>query len=76
MSAVLDAIRRAGSHGNNRPDVIRSFMATRDRSSVIGRYSIEPDGETTLKSYGVERVAGGRPVFLRTIDTSAPAAGH
>lgn len=70
MSAVLDAIRRAGARGNDRPDVIRSFMSTRDRNSVIGRYSIEPDGETTLPDYGVDRVAHGRLVYYHTIDTS------
>jgi branched-chain amino acid transport system substrate-binding protein len=77
MSVVLDAIRRAGSHGNNRPDVIKSFMATRGRDSVIGRYSLRPDGETTLAKYAVDRVARGRPVFLRTIDTASapPASG-
>ncbi|MHB8532681.1 MAG: branched-chain amino acid ABC transporter substrate-binding protein [Solirubrobacteraceae bacterium] len=70
MSAVLDAIRRAGKRGNFRPDVIKSFMATRNRDSVIGRYSIEPDGETTLSDYGVDRVAGGHLVYSRTIHTS------
>ncbi len=70
MSSVLDAIRRAGRRGNYRPDVIKKFMATRNRSSVIGRYSIEPSGETTITDYGVDRVVGGRPVFNRTIHTS------
>jgi branched-chain amino acid transport system substrate-binding protein len=72
MSVVLDSIRRAGAHGNNRSKVISMFMSTHDRSSVIGRYSIEPDGETTLPTYGVQRVARGRPVFYRAIDTAAP----
>jgi branched-chain amino acid transport system substrate-binding protein len=72
MSVVLDSIRRAGVRGNNRSAVIASFMATRDRASVLGRYSIEADGETTLSTYGVERVAGGQPVFYRAIDTAAP----
>jgi branched-chain amino acid transport system substrate-binding protein len=72
MSVVLDSIRRAGAHGNNRSKVISMFMSTHDRSSVIGRYSIEPDGETTLPTYGVQRVARGKPVFYRAIDTAAP----
>ncbi|HXD53819.1 MAG TPA: branched-chain amino acid ABC transporter substrate-binding protein [Solirubrobacteraceae bacterium] len=72
MDGVLDAIRRAGSRGNNRPDVIRSYMATRDRDSVIGRYSVMPNGETTLSTYGVDRVAGGQAVFSRAIDTGSP----
>ncbi|MGO9490412.1 MAG: branched-chain amino acid ABC transporter substrate-binding protein [Solirubrobacteraceae bacterium] len=75
MSVVLDAIRRAGDRGNNRPDVIKAFMATHDRNSVIGRYSIQPNGETTLSTYGVDRVRGGQPVFFKAIHTTpGPAA--
>jgi branched-chain amino acid transport system substrate-binding protein len=69
MTVVLDAIRAAGSHGNNRQAVIEKLLATRERDSVIGRYSIEADGETTLSSYGVYRVASdGRLVFYRAFD--------
>jgi branched-chain amino acid transport system substrate-binding protein len=67
MTVVLDAIRAAGSHGNDRQAVIDKLFATKGRDSVIGRYSIEADGETTLASYGVDRVTGGRPVFYREL---------
>jgi branched-chain amino acid transport system substrate-binding protein len=67
MTAVLDAIRSAGTHGNNRQVVTDRFFALRNHHSVIGRYSIEPDGETTLARYGVDRVVNGRPVFYRAI---------
>jgi branched-chain amino acid transport system substrate-binding protein len=73
MDGVLDAIRRAGPEGNNRPDVIREFMSTSDRDSVVGRYSVMSNGETTLSTYGVDRVEGGRPVFSHAIDTGSPA---
>ena len=75
MSAILAAIRRAGEHGNDRPDVINAFMSTRDRESVLGPYSVRPSGETTLSTYGVDRVVAGSPVFWRAIDTAAPAPG-
>jgi branched-chain amino acid transport system substrate-binding protein len=69
MAVVLEAIRAAGSHGNDRQAVIEKLLATKDRDSVIGRYSIEADGETTLSSYGVDRVASdGRPVFYRAFN--------
>jgi branched-chain amino acid transport system substrate-binding protein len=73
MAGVLEAIRSAGSDGNNRSEVIRAYFAMRDRSSVIGRYSVLANGETTLSTYGVDRVVGGRPVFSRAIDTGSPA---
>jgi branched-chain amino acid transport system substrate-binding protein len=68
MSVVLAAIRRAGARGNDRQAVIESLFATRDRASVLGTYSIQPDGETTLSRYGVDRVQNGRAVFDRAID--------
>jgi branched-chain amino acid transport system substrate-binding protein len=67
MSVVLDAIRRAGAHGNNRQTVIDRLFAVRSRDSVLGRYSIEPNGETTLSRYGVDRIVNGRPVFYRAV---------
>ncbi|HEV3283914.1 MAG TPA: branched-chain amino acid ABC transporter substrate-binding protein [Solirubrobacteraceae bacterium] len=67
MRTVLAAIRRAGSRGNDRQAVIDNFFATPHPDSVLGPYSIEADGEPTLSSYGVDRVAGGRPVFYRSI---------
>ena len=38
------------------------------RDSVLGRYSIRPNGETTLSRYVVYRVRGGRPVLYRSFD--------
>jgi branched-chain amino acid transport system substrate-binding protein len=69
MRAVLDAIRSAGARGNDRTVVIDRLFATRNRDSVLGRYSIEANGETTLASYGVDRVVNGRAVFYRGFST-------
>jgi branched-chain amino acid transport system substrate-binding protein len=68
MTLVLDAIRAAGEHGNDRQTVIDRVMSTHDRDSVIGEYSIEADGESTISHYGVDRVQEGRPVFYRALD--------
>jgi branched-chain amino acid transport system substrate-binding protein len=67
MSVVLEAIRRAGARGNDRTTVIRSFFATRQRRSVLGTYSILPNGETTLSTYAIDRVHDGKPVFYRAM---------
>jgi branched-chain amino acid transport system substrate-binding protein len=69
MSAVLEAIRQAGSRGNDRQTVIDRFFATANHDSVLGRYSVQADGETTLPRYGVDRIANGRAVFYRSIAT-------
>jgi hypothetical protein len=34
---------------------------------VLGRYSVEADGETTLLRYGADRVEVGRAVFYREL---------
>ncbi len=68
MSVTLRAIANAGARGNNRQAVIDKLFAAGPHDSVIGRYAIEPDGETTLSSYGVDRVSGGKPVFWRALN--------
>jgi branched-chain amino acid transport system substrate-binding protein len=73
MTLVLDAVRGAGARGNDRQTVIDRVFATRERNSVIGRYSVRSNGETTLSQYGVDRVSGGRPVFLRAVPIGSPA---
>ena len=74
MSVVLAAIRHAGSHGNDRQAVIDRFFAIGNRDSVLGRYSMRSDGETTLARYGVDRVHGGHAVFDHAISTAGPGA--
>lgn len=69
MSVVLAAIRAAGSDGDNRRAVIDRFFATRDRHSVLGVYSMRPNGETTLSSYAIDRVVHGASVFWRAFNT-------
>lgn len=67
MSVVLAAIREAGSRGDDRQAVIDELFKTRKRHSVLGNYSIRPNGETTLSTYAIDRIAHGRPVFSRAL---------
>jgi len=68
MAVVLDAIRRGGG---TRQGAIDAFFATRDRDSVLGRYSIDANGDTTLSTYGVLKVSRrGRLAYDRTIDSA------
>jgi branched-chain amino acid transport system substrate-binding protein len=68
MSVALAAIRNAGLRGNDRLTVVDRFFAIKNRESVLGRYSIEPDGETTLSRYGVDRVLDGQAVFYKVLN--------
>ncbi|CAB4346027.1 unannotated protein [freshwater metagenome] len=67
MAAVLGAIRRSGSAGNNRLRVIAALNATARRDSVLGSYSIGPDGDSTLNSFTVSRVVGGQLVVSQPL---------
>jgi branched-chain amino acid transport system substrate-binding protein len=71
MGVVLAAIRAAGNRGDDRQAVIDKLFATRDRRSVLGVYSIQPSGETTLSTYAIDRIVHGRPVFWQAFDTAA-----
>jgi branched-chain amino acid transport system substrate-binding protein len=70
MSVVLAAIRTAGNSGDDRQAVIHSFFATHDRHSVLGVYSMQSNGETTLSSYAIDKVVKGTPVFWRAFNAS------
>jgi branched-chain amino acid transport system substrate-binding protein len=70
MSLMLDAIGRATGGGHQpalRSQVIAALFQTRNRQSVLGTYSIESDGDTTLREYGVWRVVNGRLSFWKAI---------
>jgi branched-chain amino acid transport system substrate-binding protein len=59
MSLILDAIERAGESGNDRKAVVEQIFATRDRDSVVGKYSINEEGDTSQRNYGVYQIADG-----------------
>jgi branched-chain amino acid transport system substrate-binding protein len=69
MSLALDAIKRAGS--GDRAEILKAIFATKDRSSVLGTYSIDENGDTTLTDYGIYSVTGGELKFDQTIKAAA-----
>jgi branched-chain amino acid transport system substrate-binding protein len=60
MALVLDAIV-AGS--GDRAATARAARATRDRDSVLGRYSVDAEGHTTSVAYGRLAVIDGALVW-------------
>ena len=69
MQLALDAIERSGT--GKREDVVKALFETKDRQSVLGTYSIDENGDTTLTDYGVYEIKGGNPSFEETIKASA-----
>ena len=70
-SLMLSAIAGATDHGRRqarRASVLKEIFATRGRHSVLGTYSITREGDTSLRTYGVWRVAAGRLEFFKALD--------
>ena len=67
MKDALLAIQNAGDKGNDRQAVIDAFFNIKYRDSVLGRYSIDEFGDTTLTDYGADRVKNGKLVFDKVL---------
>src|ERR1700754_4267396 len=65
MKLGLDAIAR--SKTGEKADILKALYATKDRQSVLGTYSIDENGDTTLTDYGVYTIDGGELQFDSTI---------
>jgi branched-chain amino acid transport system substrate-binding protein len=63
MALLLDAIRRAGDDGDERGAVADALLSTQNRRSVLGTYSIDGNGDTTLEAVSGYRISDGLPVF-------------
>jgi len=67
MKVALLAIQNAGDKGNDRQAVIDAFYQIKDRDSVLGRYSIDENGDTTLSDYGADVVKDGKLEFNKVL---------
>jgi branched-chain amino acid transport system substrate-binding protein len=68
MRLALDAIDR--SKTGEKADIIKAIFSTKDRASVLGTYSIDENGDTTLTDYGIYAIKDGELTFDKT-DTAA-----
>jgi branched-chain amino acid transport system substrate-binding protein len=63
MSLVLDALVRAGDQAAERKRVVEEVLDTTNFNSVVGRFSIDDNGDTSLDRIAGYRVRNGRLVF-------------
>jgi branched-chain amino acid transport system substrate-binding protein len=68
MNLVIDAIERAGADGDDRMAVTEQLFRTQDRDSVIGSYGIDPNGDTTLTTFGAYTIVNGTLRFDRRLE--------
>ncbi|WP_084286144.1 branched-chain amino acid ABC transporter substrate-binding protein [Solirubrobacter soli] len=69
MELALDAIKRSGT--GDKADILKALFNTKDRKSVLGTYSIDANGDTSLTDYGVYSIANGNLKFDKTIKAAA-----
>ena len=70
MSALLQVLKSEGAKANNRTDVVKAFLALRKVPSVLGTYSIDGAGNTSLNAFVFARLRGGKLVPF----SAAPAS--
>jgi branched-chain amino acid transport system substrate-binding protein len=75
MKLGLDTIGKLGSKGNDKSAVLAALFATTSRSSVLGNYGFDKNGDTTLKSYGLWKAGPtGELVFDKTLTPNKTVA--
>jgi branched-chain amino acid transport system substrate-binding protein len=68
MNAVLAVLRQAGAGANDRTKVVHDFFAIRNRESVLGTYSINSDGDTSVAPFVFSRLQHGRLVPFAQVE--------
>jgi len=72
MKLGLDTIAKLGAKGNDKAAVLAALFATKNRASVLGTYSFDANGDTSLTDYGLFKVGSdGNPAFAKTIKAAA-----
>jgi branched-chain amino acid transport system substrate-binding protein len=71
MALILDAVAEGGGE---RAAIVRAARSTVDRDSILGRYSLDPQGHTTSTAYGRLAVEDGELVWDRTTPRSNVSA--
>ena len=67
MALALDTLKKAGDDANDREKVIELMFKQKDRKSVLGTYSIDENGDTTLTDYGLYVIKGGQPTYSKKL---------
>jgi len=64
MKLGLDTVKGLGDKGSDKSAVLDALFATKDRKSVLGTYSFDKNGDTSLTDYGIYKVGpDGNPTF-------------
>jgi branched-chain amino acid transport system substrate-binding protein len=67
MALALDAMKRAGDKCSDKAAVSAEVYKTKGRKSVLGTYSIDKDGDTTINDFGRYLVKDGALKFQKSV---------
>ena len=68
MDLALDTLKAVGDKANDREAVRNQLLTkTKGRDSVLGKYDIDQNGDTTLTDYGLYDIKGGQLEFVKAI---------
>jgi branched-chain amino acid transport system substrate-binding protein len=68
MQLGIDTIKGLGDKGTDKAEILKALFATKDRSSALGTYSFDANGDTSLTDYGIYTVGSdGNPTFSEAI---------
>ena len=67
MAAVLSVLKQAGTSVNDRTTVVKDFFAIKNRPSVLGTYSINSNGDTSIAPFVFSRLQGGQLVPFKFV---------
>ncbi|HLH15061.1 MAG TPA: ABC transporter substrate-binding protein [Solirubrobacteraceae bacterium] len=70
VADLLGVLHRLGREANNRTAVIRALLSQRRVSSVLGTFSMQSSGNTTLDAFVFARVRDGRLVPVAAAPTA------
>jgi branched-chain amino acid transport system substrate-binding protein len=76
MSLGLDAMKRAGAQCSDRATIIKKVFETKNKKSVLGTYSIDKDGDTTVNEFGRYLVKNGKLVFDKAVIVKKDSYGR
>jgi branched-chain amino acid transport system substrate-binding protein len=68
MKLGLETVKGLGDKGTDKSAVLDALFKTKNRSSVLGTYSFDKNGDTSLTDYGIYKVGpDGNPKFDHAI---------
>jgi branched-chain amino acid transport system substrate-binding protein len=73
MAVILDAIKRASANGTKdvtRQQVVTALFQTKNRKSILGTYSLDAEGDTSITDYGVYVIKGKKLTFNNVVKTT------